>query len=361
MGNSKIKANYTRILIVFVMMIALVTACSKGDDKDKSQGPKDEELNINVGSDNISKDDDLEDIVSDNPLVGETVLTVDGEKVSYSEAILYLKYIQTYYENIFGSTIWDYDLGNKTIGDLAKQDVIDTITERKISKKQWNKYDVLITEEDEMNIKKDSSDYLKNLTKNDMDYYGITEEIVYQFFFDNLMAERVYDATTMNIDTNIPDEEAKQITIQYLLVSTKKVNSQGELVPVTDEEKKTAYAKAQELLNQASTVEDFMAFAKANTDSPEIEMTFGKNDIEDVVADAAFALKEGEMSNIIESEDGYLILYCVDDYNEDATLAKKEEIIDDRQMNLFEELFETWQKDVKVELNKDVWDEITFD
>ena len=30
-------------------------------------------------------------------------------------------------------------------------------------------------------------------------------------------------------------------------------------------------------------------------------------------------------------------------------------------MNLFEELFETWQKDVKVELNKDVWDEITFD
>ncbi|NMB42769.1 MAG: peptidyl-prolyl cis-trans isomerase, partial [Clostridiales bacterium] len=66
-------------------------------------------------------------------------------------------------------------------------------------------------------------------------------------------------------------------------------------------------------------------------------------------------------SNIIESEDGYLILYCVDDYNEDATLAKKEEIIDDRQMNLFEELFETWQKDVKIELNKDVWDEITFD
>ena len=357
MGNSKIKSNYLGILIVIAMILILVTGCSSSDKNNKKTDVQDEEVNVSKES----QETEAEDIVSDNPLVGETVLTVGDEKVSYSEFILYLKYIKVYYENIFGETIWDYDLGDTTIGELAKQDIVDTIAERKIAKKQWREYDVVITEEDEMNIKKDSSDYLKNLTKEDISYYGITEEVVYQFFFDNLMAERVYDATTMNIDTNIPDEEAKQITICYLLVSTKKLNSQGELVDVNGEEKKAAYAKAQELLNQAATVEDFATFAKANTDGAKIEMTFGKNDIEEAVANAAFALKTGEMSNIIESEDGYLILYCIDDYNEDATLAKKEEIIDDRQMSLFQDLFQDWQKEVKIELNTDIWDKINFD
>ena len=37
------------------------------------------------------------------------------------------------------------------------------------------------------------------------------------------MAERVYDAATMDVDTDVPDEVAKQITIQYLLVSTRKL------------------------------------------------------------------------------------------------------------------------------------------
>ena len=175
------------------------------------------------------------------------------------------------------------------------------------------------------------------------------------------MVERVYDATTMIVDTNVSDEEAKQITIQYLLVSTKKTDNKGEIVPISEEDKQAAYVQAQELLIEAANVEDFESFAKSNTDDPQIEKTFGKNEVEQVVEDAAFALKTGEISSIIESQDGYLILYSVDDYNEDATLDKKEEIIDKRQSEEFQRLFEQWQEGVDIELNDKVWDEVEFD
>src|SRR5699024_7110696 len=193
------------------------------------------------------------------------------------------------------------------------------------------------------------------------EYYGINEEVVYQFFFDNLMAERVYDAATMSVDTQVSDEEAKQITIQYLLIATTNVDNEGNRVSISEEDKKAAYAKAQDLLSQATSADDFYSFAKSNTDSAEVEKVIGKKDVEPAFEKAAFALKSGELSSIVEGDQGYLIIYCVEDYNEDATLDKKEKIIDERQSKMFQEVFEEWKKEVKVKLNNKLWDDIQFD
>lgn len=342
-----------KIYILMLVIIVFLTACS---NKDTSDLPKTQE------SQGETKEKETIEEDHKNPLIGKTILTIDNEDISYSETILYLKYIQSYYENTFGEKIWDYNLGDDlTIGELAKQDIIDTIIERKITKKQWMDYEVEITEEDEDFLKEEVNTYLKKLTKEDKEYYGITEEVVYQFFFDNLMAERVYDAATMSVDTQVSDEEAKQITIQYLLIATTNVDNEGNRVSISEEDKKAAYAKAQDLLSQATSADDFYSFAKSNTDSAEVEKVIGKKDVEPAFEKAAFALKSGELSSIVEGDQGYLIIYCVEDYNEDATLDKKEKIIDERQSKMFQEVFEEWKKEVKVKLNNKLWDDIQFD
>lgn len=370
MKFSKRKKTNLCVLIILIVSIISLTACGKKDEEDNtSKDSKEEHINADDtestgntgGSQDAASANDSVNADNVNPFINEIIIRVDDEEVSYSEVVLYLKYIQSYYENIFGEDIWDYKLGETTIGELAKKDVIDTIIERKITKKQWENYEVVITEEDEIKINDDSTDYLKNITQENTEYYGITSEEVYQFFFDNLMTERVYDAATMDVDTDVSDEVAKQITIQYLLVSTRKVADDGNIVELAEEKKNSAYIKAQELLTEAATVEDFASFSKSNTDSVEVEITIGKDDLEKVIEDAAFALKTGEMSNIIEGSDGYYIIYCVDDYNEDATLEKKEEVIDERQSKEFIKLFEQWERDVEVEINEEVWDQIQFD
>ncbi len=358
MKFSKKKRTKLYILIILIVSIIAITACGEKDEEETETTETRETIDESQATANEDKTIKAD---NGNPFLNETIIKIDNEEISYSEVILYLKYIQSYYENIFGEGIWDYNLGETTVGELAKEDVIDTIIERKIIKKQWENYEIDITEEDEIKINNDSTDYLKNITQEDTKYYGFTSEEVYQFLFDNLMAERVYDAATMDVDTDVPDEVAKQITIQYILVSTRRTDENGNMIEMTQEKKNLAYIKAQELLTEAATVEDFVSFSKSNTDSVEVELTIGKDDLEKVIGDAAFALKTGEMSNIVEASDGYYIIYCLDDYNEDATLEKKEEVIDERQSEKFIELFEQWQKDIEIEVNEEIWDQIEFD
>ncbi len=58
--------------------------------------------------------------------------------------------------------------------------------------------------------------------------------------------------------------------------------------------------------------------------------------LEKAALDAALALKKGEVSSVVEGTQGYYIIYCVNDKEEDATQARKEVIIAKRQNRLFQ-------------------------
>ena len=73
---------------------------------------------------------------------------------------------------------------------------------------------------------------------------------------------------------------------------------------------------------------------------------------------AAFSLKDGEVSDILKVEDGYIIIYCVDAYDEDATLQVKEQIIEQRRSSLFVELYTQWYSNYEVKVNMELWNKL---
>lgn len=298
---------------------------------------------------------------------GELVAMIGDTKVYYNEAMVYLKSAQENYENSYGKGIWNADiLGNgETFGKMLKDEVINQITELKIIRSEAEKMGITLSEEEQAEADSYAKEHYDGLTQEDKDKYLVTEEVLQQVYADNLLANKVFENKTINVDTNVSDQEAKQITVQDILIYSTDFDEKGNKVPFTAEEKEAAYEKVKSLYEQAKTTDDFYSLAEANTQADSIEYTFGKGeapkDFSPVFEQACFNLKTGQVSDIISTDYGWHIIYCVSDFNEDATIQVKENIIEQRRNDIFSQLYSDWSKEYDVVINNEVWDTVSFE
>ena len=116
------------------------------------------------------------------------------------------------------------------------------------------------------------------------------------------------------------------------------------------------YLHAESLYQQVKEVEDCKTFAETNGDSATIEEIISKQESDKNLVDAAFSLKKGEMSEVVEGDRGYYIIYCVDDNNEEALEQAKEDIILAAQIQIFENQYEEWAKMYEVKISEKLWE-----
>lgn len=308
-----------------------------------------------------------EEVTDGSAANGELIAVIGDTKVYYNEAMVYLKSAQEKYETDYGKGIWEADiLGNgESFGNVIKDEVINQITELKIIRSEAAKMGITLSEEEVAEANAYAKEHYDGLATDDITRYYITQELLQQIYSDNLLADKMFETLTINVDTNVPDEDAKQITVQDILIYSTDFDAAGNKVPLSDEEKQAAYEKVRSLAEQAKTTEDFYALAEANSEAEDIEYTFGKGqepkDFSAAFSQAAFSLKTGEVSDIISTDYGWHIIYCVSDFNEDATIQVKESIIEERRSKMFAELYAEWTKDYDVVVNDEAWKAVGFE
>lgn len=307
-----------------------------------------------------------DDVTSVPENVGELIAMIGDTKVYYNEAMVYLKSAQKNYEADYGEGIWEADiLGNgETFGSMIKEEVISQITQLKIIKDKATELGIELTEEEIAEANSYAREHYNGLTGADKSRYLITEELLQKIYAENLLASKVFEVQTINVDTNVSDYESKQITVQHILINSVKYDENGNKTALSLEEKEEAYNKVMSLLEQAKTTEDFYALAEANSAADTIEYTFGRGggpkEYSAAFEQAAFTLKTGQVSDIISTDYGWHIIYCVTDYNKDATIQVKEKIIDERRNKIFSDLYAKWSADYDIVINSEAWEAISF-
>lgn len=288
------------------------------------------------------------------------VLTVGDTSITYGDALLYILQVVNQYEPSFGEGLWGFQVDeNSTFEDMAKDEIINQLSQLSIIASEAEKLEISLSGDEKDEINDSVRDYLSKITEKDQKKYNITEDMVYQVVADNYLAEKVFAIVTNKVNTDISDDEAKQMVVQQLVVLTNGTDKLGTKVSKSEEEKKAAKTKASNLLKEAKKAKDFASFASSNSDLDQVEYTLGKGDNKEI-EDVAFALEDGQISKVIETSYGYVILRCVDHFDEEATAAKKEEIIETEQNNIFQEQFLSWSKHYSITVNSKVWDKISM-
>lgn len=296
--------------------------------------------------------------------------TLDGQEISMGFMNFMARYQQAIYDGQFSSMfgdqdIWSQDLfGEGTDTETSvKNSVSENIEDFYVLEKHMADYKVEITEEELAKMDEAAETFMNDNSKKAIKQLGATKEYVKEMLRLSTIQSKMRSAMDAEVDTNVTDEEAAQKKISYVQVGCKsKTDENGETVDYTDEEKENIKKEVEAF--QAAAADDFKTAAE-NAGYTASEATFGDNDesytLDDAVIEAAKKLKEGEISEVISTDDNYYVVRMESVFDEEATENKKKSIVTDRKNDHYTEVLDGYKENVKYELNEEEWAKVKFD
>lgn len=292
-----------------------------------------------------------------------SMLRIGDSQVDYREGMVYLRAVQEEYEQYYGSDIWMYAIDGQgnTVGELVKEQVLEQIIYMKIVCEQADALGIVLTEEELYDVEEKTKDYMEKIKDSDLILYGINEDIVRRIYSDNVLARKTFEYVTLNVDTDISDDIAGQHRLYSIAIRNYKIDATGLRVPYSEQETEDLRALMQRLHTQAEETSDFYQMANSITeDASMLELVIGRGDLPESYEEQVLSLKDGELSDVIETTDYYYIFYCVKAFDGTATHEKKEQIIAERQEQEFKQRYQEWKQETEIEVNEEVWDSIGF-
>lgn len=289
------------------------------------------------------------------------VITVGRETVTYAQMLVYAYILQEMYNPAFGEELWQYELDSEsTMEDYAREELVSMVTQIKVIGLQAEKQDVMLDNDEKTEMAGKAQEFYDGISKKKREKYQLSLEMVEKTFQENALATKMFYLATQEIETDIPDEEARQAHIQYLRLDIGKTQRGDVQVEMSEKTKNATRGRMKRLREEAKEVDSFFSFASENSDSDEVEVSLGydSDGYDKAFLDAAMSMKDETLSQVIEGEDALYLIYCVDSFDEDATLARKEAIIQEQENELFKSKYASWLSNYEVSVSNAFWEQI---
>ncbi len=294
-------------------------------------------------------------------LTQDEVFKINDSICTLAEARIFLTNIQCQYESVYDSNMWEEKCGDITIEEYVKKTVVSELAQIKSMALFAKEYKIELTEDEKNTINKAAKEYFDSLNEQEISCMGITQEDVASAYSDYLLASKVYSSLTTETDTEVSDDEARVITIQQIVINKYHLDEAGNKVIATDEEKQEAYNKAQTVLEKAQSNEDFVTLAENYSNNEVCELSTGRGQMAENVENVIFNMENDNLSGIIETDDGYYIIKCINSYDMEATDANKKVIIEQRKTKAFDDAYEVFVNGLVSEFNDELWETVTFE
>ena len=297
----------------------------------------------------------------------DTVVEVGDEKVTADVANFFARYQQAQFETTYSSYLGDDFWGKevtdgKTYEENYKDSIMDSLEEMYILDEHKDDYKVSLSDDEEKSIEDAAKKFTDSNDSAAKDAVSGDEKTVKKVLELLTLQKKMETAMTVDVDTNVSDEEAAQKKMQYVLFSTKTTGSDGKSTDMSDDEKAEVKKKAEDFQKDAASAEDFSVFATA-VGASATDLTFDSDTTspnEDLIK-AADKLKEGEVTDLIDGDSSYFVARLDKEVDEDATEETRQSIIEQRKDDLYDETLDGWKEGIEWAVKEKVWDDVNFD
>ena len=341
----KVKKILSSLLIgTLILSMALVTGCSK-----KGGSANSKKLAVTVGDSKIYLDEMMYYIFMNEYQLDQ-----------YDQ--MYLAYM--------GTSYWDMEYSEGvTMREFAKTSTMDMAVQYEILYNEAKKAGFELTKEEKDSIPTNADQFMETITEEQLKKTGLSKDTV-EDILEKLMVTSKYIQDTIDkfdiddegIKATVNKDELRQYNTEALFVATSTMDEQGKTKEFTKKEKAEAKKKLESVLKKAKAGDDFEKIVEKKEEIQNQENNFvvGQGAVSEEYEKLAKGLKNDEITDIVETADGYYIIKMIDNNSDEAYEAQVAQMIDEEEQKQFEAEYEKIKKNYKVTINDEVWDEIVM-
>ena len=289
------------------------------------------------------------------------VFKIESMSGTLPEIMVYLVNMQEQYESVYGKEIWQRDLNGTTMSESVKDTVLANLAQVKAMNLLAQKHNVTLDEMEKQFAKEAAEEYYESLNETEIAVMQVNEEILTQMYEEYALANKVYEYIIKDINPEISDDEARTITVDYILIKTYTTDGTGAKIEYSEEDKDEARSLAEDILRQAKEEgSDFKELVLKYSEGDKGTYSFGKGETEEAFEQAAFNLATGEISNLVETPSGFYIIKCLSTFDKDQTSANKVKIVEEKREEVFGEEYDAFAQGLTRDINEKLWKSISL-
>ena len=301
----------------------------------------------------------------------ETLVTVGDTEVSYGVVNYYARLQQAQYESYYasmlgttGEAFWSQaGSDGKNYADTIKEGVMEDIQELYLIKQHAAEYGAELTEEEKTSIEETAKQFVSDNSQEERDAVSGDEKYVKEYLTLLTIEKKMDPLMTADVDEEVSDEEAAQKAMDYIYVSYSTKDADGNSVDMSDEEKAALKADVQTALDELKAGKAEFAVVAAALGETVQTATFDAESYSpnsDLVAAADALAAVGDVTELVETDNGIYVARLTSLLDRDATDSKKEAIVEQRKNEQFESLLEQWKEETEITVNEKLWKKIDF-